>query len=323
MSQAAPTIPAVKASQSARASPLSALQLRTVSDLLDPGEGRTFPAGLAHDLRRELEAAVDPFLPWQGEAVSLSKERLNELGRCEGLFDADISGERPPFVHGTASAAGTLAHKSIEVDIRSREERDAAAIVRIASERLQRDRRFRPYWDELPEERRTVLLERAVGSVCRFRSSFPSVRAFRRGLAPRTELWLETPLGGGAVMLRGKVDLLLGASRAGRSTRVLIDLKDGRPALDHAEDMRLYALLYTLRTGAPPFRVATFFLPSGEWQPEDVTEDVVWHATARVSNAVRAAARLRSGGQPALHPGHHCVRCPRAGTCPAVVGDAP
>src|SRR5205823_2380269 len=187
----------------------------------------------------------------------------------------------------------------------------------------QRDRQFRPYWDELTEQRRTDLLHRARGSVCRFRSSFPSVRAFRRGLAPRTELWLETPLGGGAVVLRGKVDLLLGVPRAGRATRVLIDLKDGRPSLDHAEDMRLYALLYTLRTGAPPFRVATFFLSSGEWQPEDVSEDVVWHAAARVSDAARTAARLRSGLLPALRPGRHCTRCPRAATCPAVVGDSP
>jgi PD-(D/E)XK nuclease superfamily len=242
---------------------LSPVQRRTVSDLLDADGGRAFPSGLARELRQELEAGVAPFLPWRGVPLSLSKERLNVLARCEGLFDADLRGERPPFEHNPASAAGTLAHKSIELDVRSTQERGSGEIVQVAAHRLERDRRFRPYWEGLPEPRRVALLERSEGSVARFRSSFPPVRGFRRKSAPVTELWLETSAGGGAVMLRGKVDLLVGASRTGLATPVLIDLKDGRPSLDHAEDMRLYALLYTLRTGVPPFRVATFLLASG------------------------------------------------------------
>src|SRR5207248_1243308 len=151
------------------------------------------------------------------------------------------------------------------------------------------------------------------------RASFPPVRRLRRGLEPVTELWLETSLGRGAVMLRGKVDLLLGAPRIGVATRVVIDLKAGRPSLDHAEDMRHYALLFTLRAGSPPARVATFFLSSGEWQPEEVDERVLRHAVDRTLDAVAVAAGLVAGSSPELRPGRHCVRCPRVGTCPAVL----
>ena len=51
---------------------------------------------------------------------------------------------------------------------------------------------------------------------------------------------------------------------------------------EHVEDMRLYALLFTLRFGVPPLRVASFFLRSGECQPEDVSEEMLVRAADRV-----------------------------------------
>jgi PD-(D/E)XK nuclease superfamily len=316
-----PTIARMEAVASERGGPaLSETQRRTAIDLIETGPGRTFPPRLARDLRHALEEGVAPFLPWERPALSLSKERLNLLGRCDGLFQADLLGERPPFVFTPASAAGTLAHASVELDVHSPDELPAADVARLAADRLQRDRRFRPYWEGLQEAHRAELLARARDSTERFRASFPPVRDHRRRLAPVTELWLETPLGRGAVVLRGKVDLLVGASRRGAATRVLIDLKNGRPSPDHAEDMRWYALLFTLRTGAPPYRVATFFLASGQWQPEEVDEAVLGHAVDRAVRAIGAAARLRAGGSPDLRPGRHCLRCPRVAVCPAVVG---
>ena len=61
------------------------------------------------------------------------------------------------------------------------------------------------------------------------------------------------------------MDLLLNPPDPLVATRVLVDLKSGRAWPDHPEDMRLYALLYTLRYGVPPYRVATLFL--GSTQP--------------------------------------------------------
>jgi putative RecB family exonuclease len=81
--------------------------------------------------------------------------------------------------------------------------------------------------------------------------------------------------------------------------------------------MRFYALLMTLRFGVPPYRVATLFLDSGEWQAEDVTEAVLQRAADRVVQTAGAAARLEAGGAAQLRPGSHCAWCPRRAVCPA------
>ena len=100
-----------------------------------------------------------------------------------------------------------------------------------------------------------------------------------------------------------------------RATRLVLDLKTGGAYPSYAEDNRFYALLLTLRFGVPPYRVASLFLESGEWQAEDVTERSLFHAADRVIEAVRASAALLSGREPALTPGHYCGCAPgcRAG----------
>jgi hypothetical protein len=80
--------------------------------------------------------------------------------------------------------------------------------------------------------------------------------------------------------------------------------------------MRFYALVMLLRTGVLPYRVATFFLDSGEWQAEDVDEPTLEHATERVIAAARTAAEMTRGGRPTLVPGRYCEWCPRADRCP-------
>ncbi len=81
--------------------------------------------------------------------------------------------------------------------------------------------------------------------------------------------------------------------------------------------MRFYALLMTLRFGVPPYRVASFFLESGAWQAEDVTEEALMHAADRVVAAARTAAALANGREPSLSAGPYCGWCPRAAVCPA------
>jgi len=139
---------------------------------------------------------------------------------------------------------------------------------------------------------------------------------------PLPELRVAAEVAHGRVVLSGKVDLVLirpepGSGRAARPLRLAVDLKTGSPRSQHAEDMRLYALLMALRYGVPPYRVATFFLESGEWQPEDVTEETLGRAIDRVVAAVRTALSLLGGAEAALHPGPYCGWCPRAPGCPA------
>ena len=67
----------------------------------------------------------------------------------------------------------------------------------------------------------------------------------------------------------------------------------------------------TLRFGVPPYRVASLFLDSGEWQAEDVTEETLFHAADRVVAAARAAAALMNGREAVLTAGVYCGWCPR------------
>jgi len=295
------------------------VQRRTIDQLLDVGEGRPFAPDLERELREAIEQGVGRAVQPLSEPLALSKERLNELDRCEGSFHAHLAGEGPPFVHSAASAAGTLAHRAIEMDVAVSAEVEPDRVVELASERLGSDRRFAPYWEGLDQVARAELAMQAVRSLEQFRASFPPVRALRRALAPVTELWLEARFASGRVTVRGKVDLLLNPPRPGRATRVLIDLKGGRARSEHPEDMRLYALLQTLRTGVPPGRVATFFLSSGEWMLEDVTESTLEHAAGRVVAAVGSASRRARGDPPRLVPGAHCARCPVRERCPEAV----
>lgn len=104
---------------------------------------------------------------------------------------------------------------------------------------------------------------------------------------------------------------------------MVIDFKSGGAWPEHPEDMRFYALLLLLRTGVPPYRVATFFLDSGEWQTEDVTERTLERAADRVIAAAEVATELRSGRSPNLMPGGWCGWCPRAATCPVSLARSP
>jgi hypothetical protein len=73
----------------------------------------------------------------------------------------------------------------------------------------------------------------------------------------------------------------------------------------------------TLRFGVPPYRVASLFLDSGEWQAEEVEEEILFHAADRVVSAARAARALLGGREPDLTPGPWCAWCPRAFVCPS------
>jgi PD-(D/E)XK nuclease superfamily len=296
---------------------LTAMQRRTVTSLLGDGSGAAFDPDLPERLRSYLEAGVAGMLA--DERVRLSKERLNDLDRCEGSFAAALAGERHPFAPTAKNAVGVLLHGALEADAATPTEEDPEALVAAACSALAADRRFGPFWSGLDAMAQAGIAADALAGVELFRASFPPLGPARRLLAPAAERWVGASLAGGRVTLSGRIDLMVGRSEPRRATRVLIDLKTGGAWPEHAEDMRLYALLFTLRFGVLPLRVASFFLRSGECQPEDVSEPMLVRSADRVIRAVRTAARIRdgAGGEPALRAGPHCDWCPRKGTCPA------
>src|SRR3954468_15312524 len=94
-------------------------QRRTLDELIGTGDRPVFPGDLTQRLRDRIEDAVRELDP--AEPVWIGKERLNDLGRCEGTFVSKLLGEGPPFTHSANTAAGVLLHKAIEVEVGSRD----------------------------------------------------------------------------------------------------------------------------------------------------------------------------------------------------------
>jgi len=298
--------------------PLTPPQRRTLEGLIGAGERPTFPVDLGRRLRERIEGAVRALEPSQ--PLWLGKSNLNDLGRCPGLFEAVRAGERAPFAFSARFAAGRLAHKAIELEVAGREDRDPHVLVAEAVDRLEEDEAFRSYWEGIDDLRRDETLMEAAKTLELFRSTMPPLRRMRRELSPSTEWFVRAELLGGTLVLSGSLDLVLGSGSKAepcRATRLAIDLKTGRAWPEHAEDMRFYALLLTLRFGVPPYRVATLYLDSGEWQAEDVDERVLERAADRVIEAARTAAASDAGRAPELRAGPYCTWCPRAATCPS------
>jgi len=318
MSVGTPTIRGVQATLE-----LTSSQRRTLEGLIGADDRPSFPPDLAQRLRDRIEETVRGFEPRR--PLWLGKSHLNDLGRCPGLFDAVRAGERGPFAFSGRFAAGRLAHRAVELEVAGREERVPHELVETAAERLiEEDEGFAAYWRDLEPLRRDEALMHGAKTLELFRSTMPPLRRMRRELSPCTEWHVRAALHGGALVLSGTLDLVLGApadADPARATRLAIDLKTGRAWPEHAEDMRFYALLLTLRFGVPPYRVATLYLDSGEWQAEDVDERVLSRAADRVIEAVRTAAASDAGRTQELRPGPYCTWCPRATSCPSSVAE--
>jgi hypothetical protein len=293
---------------------LTSTQRRTIEGLIGTGAPPPFDPALADRTRSGIEgmlagtAAPATELP----SVWVGKRRLRQGGRCEGLLHADLLGEAPPFEHSAVSAAGALFHRAIEIDVGTERAFDTHTVCERAASHLAADGAFRGFWEGLDPFDRAEVLTDAGRRLALFRDSFPS---FLRRWEAHAELGLKVRLARNRVVMSGVPDLVLGRSR-----RLVIDFKSGGAWPEHAEDMRFYALLFLLRCGVPPYRVATFFLDSGEWQAEDVTEPVIQRAAERTVATILGAWRLLGGGAAELRPGRHCAWCPRRSACPALEG---
>jgi hypothetical protein len=239
-------------------------QRRTLERLIGGGERPVVPMDLAQRLRDRVEDAVRGLE--LREQLWLGKERLHDASRCEGLLASQLAGEAPAFAHTPRTAGGVLAHKAVEVDMSARDVLDPQTAAEVAMQRLvQREERFAEHWSLLSTAEQDETLMEAARRLTLFRASFPPIRELRRSLAPISELRVRAELLGGDLVLSGQIDLVLGMPDPAeplRAHKLAIDLKTGDARPEFAEDMRLYALLLTLRFGVPPYRVASLFLAS-------------------------------------------------------------
>lgn len=157
-----------------------------------------------------------------------------------------------------------------------------------------------------------ALLEDIGTRIDRLAAVWPTIDP---GWWPRVEEPVRVRLAGGAVMLGGRLDLLLGGPPTGRPA-VVVEVKGGRWYDGMRADGHLYTLLLALRDGRPPAAVVTV-VADGTTQVEPVRPAVLTTAADRVEQAMQVAAAIAAGESPAALPGPHCPHCPVRADCAA------
>lgn len=296
---------------------LTPAQDQVVEHLLAFGQPRpTYAEDLAVRLLDLLEDGLAPVLDRLGPMeLAVNKGALAQVHACESHHLAE---SEAPFEWSVASARGTVAHRALELSVfRPGPKTTPLELVDEAINRLVQagdDWTPRDFLRGADPAELAEVRGGACDVVTKFQECFPPLAAAWR---PRLESACRVELGATQVVLRAKVDLALGRP-VGHEGRVLIvDVKTGRPYPTHLDDLRYYALLETLRSRVPPFRVASYYLESARWQAEDITEDVLVVAAHRVIDGVTKLADLRLGLRaPTTTPGPSCTYCRLRDGCP-------
>ncbi len=296
-----------------------------VLDELGSTEKPTFRANLRDDLREDLNQslteALQPLFDADGDdkrwPLMINKRALSMLHGCEARYVADITEE---FTWSIPIARGSVAHKAIELLIAHRGNPTPLDLVDGAMARIEHDERdLSRFIQQLSEAERADLAGQANDFVTTFTETFPPLK---RQWRPVAESRVMATFCDDKVELRGRVDLSLGRATGNKAGKVLIDLKTGRPSIAHIEDLRLYALLETLKLGVPPRLIVSYYMDAGTPRREEVTEDLLWSAARRLVDGTRKLVEITRPGpgvsaqrEPQRTPGFNCRFCPILDDC--------
>ncbi len=281
------------------------LQLGRVRPTPDRELGRRF----RERMRREL-TDLSASLP-DGHRVFVSKHRLAQVHHCEGLLRAQLDQD---FSWNLANVRGRVTHRAIEGLIISRYRRRPLQLAQAAIDELAAteddDNGPGEFLRTLSDGARHDLIRDVNDLVVKFVADWPQI----------TEHWMprvESPvrLGFGKVRLQAQVDLTLGIPLGSMARTFVVDFKTGYDHHDHAQDARFYALVESVRSLTPPYRVATYYLDSGTFHAEDVDEDLLEAALCRLVDGARKIAGVETGGQVTYTPGVMCRYCPVHTSC--------
>ena len=291
---------------------------------LSPVQQRTLAA-----LRRDQDdgrpvAGLDP--PLVADLVEQASNALAELGGRVGARDLLVTKHEvasvlaceanhlapDDFTWTPARARGKISHRAIQLLLHWRGEPTPADVVDEALARTaDEDRPLGDYVAGLGSGEEADLRGQAVERVTKFVECFPPLD---RRWHPMTEAAAQYPVQG-PIVLRARVDLVIGRPSGAEPRKVIIDLKSGRVVDRHREDLRFYALVETLCRSVPPRLLASFSLDSGTAVVEEVTPALLRSTLRRTFDAVDRMLDLRAGREPTMSPGPTCGWCPLLAEC--------
>lgn len=296
---------------------------RLVCDLLGWDDAR--PVGdpeLRDRLHADLESGLAPLaerIP-AGQRLFLSKSRVTSLV-CDGRY---LDQRDSPFTWSLQLAGGKLAHRAIELDQAGRRSAAPDELVEHAWREMATGVGSLPDWlNGLDRIEASALRHTAEQRVTDFRDTWPVLPS---QVHLRLEQRIDATFHDGRVLVTGTPDLTVGGVRDEKCRMLLVDLKTGRRnPLVERQDLRLYALLATLKYGLPPFRWATYYVSEGAWDVEDLDAALLHGAVRRLVDAAVRATTLEFERPPddelRLVGGSWCRFCGRRETCPAVPED--
>lgn len=286
-------------------------QQRIVDELFTRDERPVWESGVKERLKSQLEDSLRADVEAMGTAIFVGKYDLGLIHQCEGRFAAK---QQSQFAWTIQMIRGRVAHTAIEIAMM---DRDAGAPLDLI------DRAVGALSDGSEQESVAAFLKgldpidmarlkgEANNAVVGFMSNWPPVD---RRWYPRTEESARAYLFGGRVKLGAKYDMAFGPPDGMRARVVIVDFKTGKRHSSHIDDLRYYALVETLRTGVPPFRIASYYLEEADFHVETVTAELLATAVRRTADGIRRIAALQSRA-PVMNPGPHCLFCPARDSC--------
>jgi hypothetical protein len=252
--------------------------------------------------------------------LRITKHDLSNVHTCEAYYRA----EKDSFTWGPRNAYGTVAHRALRLSVAVHGEPDPLDLVDMAIDAYLGEEEAGGLGAYLLTASRLETAELRASAndvVVQFLECFPPLR---REWRPRTDTAILVKLCADRISLRGKPDLAFGQARGNEAGVLIVDLKTGWSYPHHLDDLRFYALLQTLKVGVPPFRVASYYLDSATFHPEDVTPATLEIAAGRTVDGVRKIAGLLDVDAPAaINPGPTCRWCRLRDDCdgPGQLGD--
>ncbi|HJP16654.1 MAG TPA: PD-(D/E)XK nuclease family protein [Acidimicrobiales bacterium] len=272
-----------------------------------------FAEDLGYHIRGALETAIEPYLSAipSNEDFFLSKHELGQIHGCQTKYLAEREQE---FEWAVNIARGSIVHKAVELAMNWRKEIEASVLIDEALARYEQDSGSLGYWLQgCSEIDRAELRSESLDAFAKYLECWPPLRS---AWHPVSESRMRAELCDRRFILSGRVDLTLGTAEGFRAGKVIVDLKTGSFSPLHVEDLRFYALIETLRIGVPPRLLATYYLDSAQFSPEEVTEDLLMATVARVIDAVeKYVSLIYEKQEPKNISGPQCRWCVLASTC--------